>query len=941
MNRVTLGGWVAALTILATLPAHAQYVCFPSCAPQSQGTVDGKFLSLAGSALATFDSDAVTVVFGLPATATDVEFGIFDGNTTGQWESAAGTINLTYTLFEDPLASGTGPVQVAQWVETDFPDNAWLDLAVPVGPGALAPSGTAYFYRLRIEATNAQPLAWTNFKVRTPDSNSLSLKPQAFNFTGARFTAADLAVIYPAFPALTPTRYDGHWQFFARIGASTDTAEFWDGDLDRGSATCTDNDSDDPDTPGAPFLPPWAAGTAAFEGIAVGEPRPCGTTTGSPPDDVDFASFLRAPAVTYSVTVPGDPTPYLNDNPSGNLEWERFTLSTIPGSVPATADHVVPNLPAGVYLLDMQGMDMRNFNSWFIPFEILGVCEQAGGETPELCAPDFSPFRVGDFVWRDTDGDGFQDGGEAGISGVAVCLLDTNGQRIADAGPFGNGCTTTDANGLYSFDVEAGTYRVRIEASNFGPGGALQGLVSTTGGEILARTVETDNVLTYDFGYRGAGSLGDRVWLDADGDGFQDAGEIGLNGVTVRLEKPGGALVATAVTAGDGLYGFQHLDPGAYEVEIDVSTLPAGYTQTFDLDGLGTASLAAAPLAAGQARVDVDFGYTPPCLPGTYFDNFGSASFANSNGSLAWAGSWEENDVAGAGPSAGNVQVHSGLLTLQDAPDTGTEPSVARTANLLGAGSATLSFTVLTSSGVDTDDAVVVEISRDGGATYTVLETFTGIRGAVTLPRSYNITGYVAAQTKVRFRVKTFYGVNDEQFCVDNFKITTSCPGACTVATYLDSFGRVSFANNSGSAGFSGPWQEYDVAGAGPSAGNVEVHNGLLTLQDSPDTGTQPSAAREVDLSGALGATLSFTYLTSSGVDTDDAVVVEVSRDGGATYTVLETFTGIRGAVTVNRSYDLGAYLSSQTRVRFRVKSFYGVSDELFCVDNLKITTRC
>ena len=41
-------------------------------------------------------------------------------------------------------------------IETDFPDNAWFDVSVPVGPGALAPSGTAYFYRLRIEASNAQ-----------------------------------------------------------------------------------------------------------------------------------------------------------------------------------------------------------------------------------------------------------------------------------------------------------------------------------------------------------------------------------------------------------------------------------------------------------------------------------------------------------------------------------------------------------------------------------------------------------------------------------------------------------------------------------------------------------------------------------------------------------------------------------------------------------------
>jgi|CXWL01.1.fsa_nt_gi hypothetical protein len=613
-------GLAAALWLSAT-SAQAQYTCFPTCAPLNEPTVDGKFLSLAGSALATFNSEAVTVVFGLPASATTVDFGIFDGDTTGQWESASGTINLTYTLFEDPFATGTGSVQVAQWIETDFTDNAWLDLSVPVGPGAQAPSG-AYFYRLRIEASNAQPLAWTNFKVRTLDTNSLSLKPQAFNFTGARFTAADLAVIYPAFPTLTPTRYDGRWQFFARIGASTDTAEFWDGDLDRGSADCTNNDTDDPDTPGAPFLPAWAAGTSAYEGVAVGEPRACGTTTGSPPDDVDFASFLRTPSVSYTVTVPGDPTPYLNSNPSGNLEWERFVLTTIPGSVPATADHEVPNLPSGIYMIDMQGMDMRNFNSWFIPFDVLGVCEDAGSGDAEgnltPCSPRLVPFLVGDLVWEDTDGNGVQDGGEPGIEGLEVCLLDSNGQLIDGTGDFGTGCTTTDATGFYQFEVDAGTYTVRVEAGNFDPGSPLENLSSTTGGETLTFTVVDENVLTFDFGYAKAvgGSIGDRVWFDIDRDGVQDPGEPGWNGRTVRLRRGGtsGTIIATEVTSGDGNYLFLSLAANQYTVEVVVSGV-SDLVRTYDLDGTASANKATLTLAENQNRRDVDFGYAIKLKP--------------------------------------------------------------------------------------------------------------------------------------------------------------------------------------------------------------------------------------------------------------------------------------------------------------------------------------
>ena len=36
-------------------------------------------------------------------------------------------------------------------------------------------------------------------------------------------------------------------------------------------------------------------------------------------------------------------------------------------------------------------------------------------------------------------------------------------------------------------------------------------------------------------GNTGTGAIGDRVWIDADGDGVQDPGEAGLAGVTVQL----------------------------------------------------------------------------------------------------------------------------------------------------------------------------------------------------------------------------------------------------------------------------------------------------------------------------------------------------------------------------------------------------------------------
>jgi hypothetical protein len=86
---------------------------------------------------------------------------------------------------------------------------------------------------------------------------------------------------------------------------------------------------------------------------------------GQPPDDYS-QDLLRveAPAghqnVVYNIIDATDPSNwvyYLNDNPSGNSEWERFVLSTKPGANP---DHLVDSLPVGYYWWYIEGLDLHN-----------------------------------------------------------------------------------------------------------------------------------------------------------------------------------------------------------------------------------------------------------------------------------------------------------------------------------------------------------------------------------------------------------------------------------------------------------------------------------------------------------------------------------------------------------------------------------------------------
>lgn len=86
-------------------------------------------------------------------------------------------------------------------------------------------------------------------------------------------------------------------------------------------------------------------------------------------------------------------------------------------------------------------------------------------------------------------------------------------------------------------------------------------------------------------------TIGDRVWLDADGDGVQDAGEPGVNGIPVEVVDTWGNVIDTETTAGDGGYLYRQATPAEYTVRLaDCDRFGADpcwkkqYILTFDQD---------------------------------------------------------------------------------------------------------------------------------------------------------------------------------------------------------------------------------------------------------------------------------------------------------------------------------------------------------------------
>ncbi|WAL66030.1 carboxypeptidase regulatory-like domain-containing protein [Amycolatopsis cynarae] len=214
-----------------------------------------------------------------------------------------------------------------------------------------------------------------------------------------------------------------------------------------------------------------------------------------------------------------------------------------------------------------------------------------GGGTGEV--------QLGDRVWFDTDGDGIQDGDEPPLPGVAVRLMgcDGGGAPLAQK--------TTDAAGRYLFGPADGLrpqtcYTLKFDYSGVDaarlPGAPpianlkwtvpLAGVTPGTGSVVDPGTGTAKVTVgppgsvddTVDAGViGGVNRIGDLVWADANRDGRQDPGELGVAGVPVSLQTPDGSVVATTSTDARGQYSFSHLPDGRFQVCFDTGRLPAQY----------------------------------------------------------------------------------------------------------------------------------------------------------------------------------------------------------------------------------------------------------------------------------------------------------------------------------------------------------------------------
>lgn len=310
-------------------------------------------------------------------------------------------------------------------------------------------------------------------------------------------------------------------------------------------------------------------------------------------DEVSMGAVLQLPGTYLSLATAFDPVRQIGAINGGGVRWydNRF------GSV------------------------VKTYELYVTPTNVNTSTFAKGNGLGDLVAITLPPpIEVGNFVWDDVNRNGIQDPGEAGLANVALQLFSAGANGIfGDADDVLIATAVTDANGNYLFSSGIGTsttsriyglnlranseYQLRVSRSQPAIGGRAfsprfndaspNGTARDSNVDALGVATVTTSVAgaanhTFDVGVAAAPNLvlGDTVWLDFNNDGRRQAGEPGLDNITVNLYAAGSnTLLRTTTTSGGGRYRFTGLEPGAYIVEI---IPPAGFISSTGVNGAST-----------------------------------------------------------------------------------------------------------------------------------------------------------------------------------------------------------------------------------------------------------------------------------------------------------------------------------------------------------------
>lgn len=255
----------------------------------------------------------------------------------------------------------------------------------------------------------------------------------------------------------------------------------------------------------------------------------------------------------------------------------------------------------------------------------------------------------------------------------------------------------------------------------------------------------------------------------------------------------------------------------------------------------------------------------------TYRDNFSSVSYSNNDGNTNFASNWIESGDNNSA-SNGYIRVTGNRLRLHYL----YAENIRRTANLSGATSATLTFDWQSTSLGGTRE-LAVQISSNGGASYTTIGTITGSTSG---SFSQNITAFISSNTTIRFIKSNQNWASNDYAYIDNFLISATFPPPIPTITVND----VAVDENAGNAVFT-----VTHTGANTS-GSFTVN--YTTVDGSANSGSDYTATSgTLNFNGTSGDTETITVpITDDGIfENPETFTIQFTSTSDGTVDISDT----------------------------------------------------
>ena len=255
---------------------------------------------------------------------------------------------------------------------------------------------------------------------------------------------------------------------------------------------------------------------------------------------------------------------------------------------------------------------------------------------------------------------------------------------------------------------------------------------------------------------------------------------------------------------------------------------------------------------------------------GQFLDRFDAASYSNSDGSETWTASWVEIDDGN--PTSGGIKVSQGELKING--NSGGD-NIYREVDLSNAVTATLDLTY--DNGFTGSGQVLLQVSGNGGANYTTMATLDSATNFGVGSLSYDISSYIATDTRIRLYVSGSGGGGQADF--DNIQVSyvpntaptiTSNGGGATATLNVSENSTAVTTVTTSDPDVPGQTLTYSIIG-GADAGlfSIDSSSGVLTLVAAPN--------HESPTDSGTDNVYDVTVQVSDGIDTDtQAIAVTV-----------------------------------------------------------------